>query len=85
MSEHETMPEGGVCRHGEGSDPTIASERTRCEFRHPRGNHVTDVLYLVAGNLLTLTVIGAVVGLPLMRWALSRMQRRSHTGLNRVT
>lgn len=83
MREPETTPRQEGCRHGEDNDSPSTYEGAPCGVYTPPGNHVTDVLCFVVGNLLTITVIGAVVGLPLMRWALARMKRRSRTGLNR--
>lgn len=69
--------ETGLCVNCGDEVPITAVECTTCGYRIPDGGVVTDLLYLLIGNLLTITVIGAIVGLPLMRRALRRLERRS--------
>lgn len=73
MAEHELGP----CENCNGEVPVSAVQCTHCGYHIPEGSRVTDLLHLIAGNLLTITVIGAIVGLPLMWRALQRMEKRS--------
>lgn len=56
--------------------PITAVECTSCEYRIPNEKVVTDFLHLLIGNLLTITVTGAIVGLSLMRRALRHLERQ---------
>lgn len=81
MSYECTTCKIGPCVNCGDDIPVTASECPRCEYRRSKGSHVTEIVHLIAGNFLTLTVIGAVLGLPLMYRALRRLQQRSHEGI----
>lgn len=77
MTKHGLRYQYAPCRNCGGAVSVTAVECSHCGFQAPSGNHVTEIVYLLVGNLLTLTIIGALVGLPLMIYALHRLRRRS--------
>lgn len=73
-----TTHETGPCANCGRDVPMAAVKCSHCGYHVPTGGHVTDLLHLIIGNLLTLTVLGAVIGVPLMRRALHRLQQQSY-------
>ena len=77
MTEHGLRYQYAPCRNCSSAVSVTAVECSHCGFRASSGNHVTEIVYLLVGNLLTLTIIGGLVGIPLMLYALHRLRRRS--------
>lgn len=77
MRGEQGTSELGECRNCGGRVSLAAVKCTHCGYHIPEDGIIIDILHLLLGNLLTLTVIGAIIGLPLMRRALRRLETRS--------
>lgn len=76
-----------ICRECREEVAPEASRCPHCNYEATRDGYWTAVVVQIIGLLLTVTVIGAIVGLPLQWWSYKQMQaaRNATVGVDATT